>query len=119
MIKEISARVLLSSCKVPDPWFGIKYTINLYRGCEHQCIYCDSRSECYGIENFHDVIVKVNAIELLEHELSRKRIMGRIGTGSMSDPYTYAEKRYQLMRQGLDVIARYGFPVQIRTKSDL
>src|SRR5512136_941467 len=51
MIKEITAKTLLSSVRQPDPWFGIKYTMNLYRGCQHQCIYCDSRSECYQIEN--------------------------------------------------------------------
>jgi DNA repair photolyase len=118
MIREIHAKTLLSTVSGDDV-FGDKYNMNLYRGCEHRCIYCDSRSECYGIENFHDVLVKVNAIELLERELSRKRIKGRIGTGSMSDPYTYAERQYQLMRQTLSLIARYGFPVQIRTKSDL
>jgi DNA repair photolyase len=118
MIREIQSRTLLSTLS-NDQVFGDRYNMNLYRGCEHRCIYCDSRSECYGIENFHDVLVKVNAIELLERELGHKRIKGRIGTGSMSDPYTYAEKRYQLMRQSLSVIAHYGFPVQIRTKSDL
>lgn len=118
MIREIHARTLLSTVSGDDV-FGDKYNMNLYRGCEHRCIYCDSRSKCYGIENFHDVLVKVNAIEMLERELSRKRIKGRIGTGSMSDPYTYAEKRYELMRKALSLIARYGFPVQIRTKSDL
>ena len=61
--------------------------MNLYRGCSHQCIYCDSRSECYQIENFADVLVKVNAIDLLRKELPRKRVKGTIGTGSMSDPY--------------------------------
>ncbi len=76
MIKEITARVLLSSSKQPDPWFGCKYTMNLYRGCQHQCIYCDSRSECYQIENFSDVLVKVNAIDLLRKELPRKRTKG-------------------------------------------
>jgi DNA repair photolyase len=118
MIQESQAKTLLSTIS-GDEVFGDKYNMNLYRGCEHRCIYCDSRSECYGIENFHDVLVKVNAIELLEDELRRKRIKGRIGTGSMSDPYTYAEKRYQLTRKALSVIAYYGFPVQIRTKSDL
>ena len=55
MIKEIRARVLLSAVKQPNPWFGLKYNMNLYRGCQHQCIYCDSRSECYQIEDFeHD-----------------------------------------------------------------
>ena len=60
--------------------------MNLYRGCQHQCIYCDSRSECYQIENFADVLVKVNAIDLLRDELPRKRTIGTVGTGSMNDP---------------------------------
>ena len=88
MVKEITAKTILSSSKQPDPWFGIKYTMNLYRGCQHQCIYCDSRSACYQIENFADVLVKVNAIELLRKELPRKRIKGVIGTGAMNIPLT-------------------------------
>ncbi|MBN1402480.1 MAG: radical SAM protein, partial [Anaerolineae bacterium] len=76
MIREIEAKVLLSQVKHPDPWFGIKYNMNLYRGCQHQCIYCDSRSECYGIEDFRDVLVKVNALELLPKELASKRKKG-------------------------------------------
>jgi DNA repair photolyase len=93
--------------------------MNIYRGCEHQCIYCDSRSECYGIEDFRDVLVKVNALELLADELPRKRIKGLIGTGSMSDPYTPAEKHYGLTGKALEIIARQRFPVHIITKSDL
>jgi DNA repair photolyase len=93
--------------------------MNLYRGCQHQCIYCDSRSECYQIEDFRDVLVKVNAIDLLERELSHKRIKGPIGTGSMSDPYLPAELQYNLTGQALQVIARHGFPVHMITKSDL
>lgn len=119
MIREIEARVLLSHVQQPDPWFGLKYNMNLYRGCQHQCIYCDSRSECYQIENFDDVLVKVNAIDLLRHELARKRVKGTIGTGSMSDPYTYVEKQYNLTGQALAVIAEFGFPVHIITKSDM
>jgi DNA repair photolyase len=119
MIHEIQAKTLLATVKGHDPFFGLKYNMNLYRGCEHQCIYCDSRSECYQIENFRDVLVKVNAIELLEKELARKRIKGPIGTGSMSDPYTPTELRYNLTGQALQVIARHGFPVHIITKSDL
>ena len=107
MIIEIQAKTLLSHSKQPDPWFGIKYGMNIYRGCEHQCIYCDSRSECYQIENFKDVLVKVNALELLEKELPRKRTRGTIGTGSMSDPYTPAEKRYNLTGRALEIIARH------------
>ena len=120
MITEINAKTLLSSSKQPDPWFGIKYTMNLYRGCQHQCIYCDSRSECYRIENFQDdVLVKGNAIELLQAELARKRVKGTVGTGSMNDPYMPLEAKLNLTGRALAVIARFGFPVHVITKSDL
>ncbi len=119
MIKEIKAKSILSSRKDPDPWFGCKYNMNLYRGCEHRCIYCDSRSECYRIENFEDVLVKANAIDLLRDELPRKRIKGSIGFGAMSDPYTFAEKKYRLTRKSLKVIAEYKFPIHMLTKSDM
>ena len=119
MIHEVTAKTLLSSAKRPDPWFGIKYTMNLYRGCQHQCIYCDSRSECYGIENFADVIVKANAIDLLKKELPRKRVKGTIGTGSMSDPYLPLEATRRLTAQALEVIAEHQFPIHALTKSDL
>jgi len=118
-IREIQPKTLLASIKGPDPVFGMKYNMNLYRGCQHQCIYCDSRSECYQIEDFRDVLVKVNAIELLEHELKHKRVKGPIGTGSMSDPYLPAEVRYNLTGRALQVIASHSFPVHIITKSDL
>ena len=119
MIKEIKAKTLLSHHKEPDYWFGIKYGMNLYRGCQHQCIYCDSRSECYRIENFADILVKVNAIPLLRKELASKRVKGYVGTGSMNDPYQPVELAYGLTRQALQVIAQLGFPVHIITKSDL
>ncbi len=119
MIREVTSKTLLSSARQPDPWFGIKYTMNLYRGCQHQCIYCDSRSECYGIENFADVLVKVNAIDLLKKELPRKRVKGTIGTGSMSDPYLPLEATRRLTAQALEVIAAQQFPVHVLTKSDL
>ena len=119
MIHEVTAKTLLSSSKQPDPWFGIKYTMNLYRGCQHQCIYCDSRSECYRIENFADVLVKVNAIDLLKKELPRKRVKGTIGTGSMNDPYMPLEATRRLTAQALEVIAAQRFPVHVLTKSDL
>ena len=106
MIKEITARTLLSTAKQPDPWFGIKYNMNLYRGCQHQCIYCDSRSTCYQIEDFSVVLVKVNAIELLEKELPRKRVKGTIGFGAMNDAYMPLEASRKLTRRALEVIAR-------------
>lgn len=119
MIHEIEAKKILSHSKKPDSYFGIKYNMNIYRGCQHGCIYCDSRSECYQIENFDDLLVKVNAIELLQDELPRKRVKGTIGTGSMSDPYTYIESKYQLTRRSLEVIAQQHFPVHVITKSNL
>jgi DNA repair photolyase len=119
MIKQIRAKVLLAHVRQPDDWFGLKYNMNLYRGCQHQCIYCDSRSECYRIEDFRDVLVKVNAIELLRKELASKRVKGTVGTGSMHDPYMPAEARFNLTGQALEVIAEFGFPVHINTKSDL
>ncbi len=119
MIKEIEAKQLLSHSKNPDPWFGIKYSMNLYRGCQHQCIYCDSRSDCYHIEKFSDIEVKVNALELLPKELSSKRVKGTVGTGSMNDPYMPIEKKYNLTGRALEIIESFGFPVHIITKSDL
>jgi DNA repair photolyase len=119
MIKEITAKVILNTVKQPDDWFGLKYNMNLYRGCQHQCIYCDSRSECYQIENFSDVLVKASSIGLLRNELSRKRVKGTIGTGSMNDPYMPLEAQRNLTGQALQVIAEFRFPVHIITKSDL
>lgn len=119
MIKEIQARVILNSVKQPDTWFGLRYNMNLYRGCQHQCIYCDSRSECYQIEDFAEILVKSNALELLDKELARKRIKGTIGFGSMNDPYMPVEATYNLTGQALEIIAKHRFPVHILTKSDL
>ena len=119
MIQEIQAKTILNHVKQPDTYFGLKYNMNLYRGCQHQCIYCDSRSECYQIENFADIHVKVNAVDLLADALPRKRVRGTIGFGSMNDPYMPVERKYQLCRRSLEVIAQHQFPVHIITKSDL
>ena len=116
--REIEAKSLLSPVKQPDPWFGLKYSMNLYRGCQHRCIYCDSRSECYGIENFDGkVLIKANAVELLRRELARKRIKSAIDTGSMNDPYMPLERTARLTGRALEVIAEFGFPVHVLTKS--
>ena len=94
--------------------------MNLYRGCAHQCIYCDTRSACYEIEDFdHEVLVKKNALDLLEKELAGKRVKGAIGLGSMNDPYQPVEAERRLTRSALERIARHGFPVHVLTKSDL
>ncbi len=118
-ITEITAKTILNHVKQPDTWFGLKYNMNLYRGCQHQCIYCDSRSECYRIEDFADIQVKVNALALLEDVLPRKRIRGTIGFGSMNDPYMPVEREYRMTGQALEIIARHDFPIHILTKSDL
>ena len=120
MIKEIQAKTILNHVKQPDSWFGLKYNMNLYRGCQHRCIYCDSRSLCYGIDTFDtDVLVKANAVELLKDALPRKKVVGTIGTGSMNDPYMPAEKHVNLTGRSLEVIAENKFPVHVITKSDL
>ncbi len=94
--------------------------MNLYRGCTHGCIYCDSRSACYHIDHdFEDIEVKQNAPILLEDALRRKRKRCMIGTGSMCDPYMHCEKELELTRQCLSIIHRYGFGAAVQTKSDL
>lgn len=96
-----------------------KNGMNLYRGCTHGCIYCDSRSEIYNINhNFEDVEVKENAVELLKRELI-KRPRAMIGTGAMTDPYIPLEKRLKHVRRSLELIYRYGFGFTCITKSDL
>lgn len=119
MVKEIEGKVLLSQNKLPSKWFGCKYLFNIYRGCEHKCIYCDSRSLCYRIENFDDLIVKVNSDELLKKELKNRHKKVTLGTGAMSDPYTFSEKKYNLTRKCLKIISSYNYPVHITTKSNL
>ncbi|MBR3267856.1 MAG: radical SAM protein [Oscillospiraceae bacterium] len=94
--------------------------INLYRGCTHGCIYCDSRSKCYGMEHdFTDIAVKENALTLLESALQKKRRRCMIATGSMCDPYMPAERELQYTRKALALIAQYGFGWTVITKSDL
>ena len=106
--------------KGPDTWFGITYNMNLYRGCQHGCIYCDTRSDCYGIGDISQISVKQNALELLKKELRAKRKdKATIGTGSMNDPYMPVEKELQLVRKALQLIAAEKFPVHIITKSNL
>lgn len=94
--------------------------MNLYRGCSHGCIYCDSRSKCYQMNHdFEDIEVKENALELLETALRRKRKRCMIGTGAMTDPYIPLEKKLGYTRKALLLIEKYGFGVALQTKSDL
>jgi len=120
MVQYIETKSILSELKGKDPYFGITYNMNLYRGCQHGCIYCDTRSECYGINDISTVSVKKNALELLAKELPTKRKnKATVGTGSMNDPYMPVEEELQLTRKALQIIAREKFPVHIITKSNL
>lgn len=94
--------------------------MNIYRGCTHGCIYCDSRSKCYGFTHqFEDIEVKKNAPELLERALKSKRKRCMIGTGSMCDPYMHIEDKLKLTRQCLEIIDKYEFGLAIQTKSTM
>ena len=107
-MKEVNVKGILSA----------KNGMNIYRGCLHGCIYCDSRSLCYQMKHkFEDIEVKANAVELLENALRRKRNKCMIGTGAMSDPYMPIEEKLGNMRKCLEVIERYGFGVTMITKS--
>lgn len=93
--------------------------MNIYRGCQHGCIYCDARSVCYHMEHaFTDIEVKGNAPQLLLRELQKKRRRCMIATGAMSDPYMPLEQELRLTRACLEIIDRLGFGVTVQTKSD-
>ena len=100
-------------------WFGTEYNMNIYRGCCHGCIYCDSRSDCYRIEEFDRVRAKADALRIIRDDLRRKVKAGVVATGSMSDPYNPFETREQLTRHALELLDAYGFGVAIATKGTL
>lgn len=118
-MEYIDAKTILTKVKYGHTWYGIDYNMNLYRGCSHGCIYCDSRSKCYHIDNFDFVKSKKNALSILETELSKKREKGVVGVGSMSDTYNPCEREFELTREALKLLLKYDFGVSIDTKSDL
>ncbi len=85
-----------------NEWFGIDYNMNLYRGCCHGCIYCDSRSECYRIDDFDQVRVKFDAFAILRRELRSRRARGIVGIGAMSDTYNPFERNLRVTRGALE-----------------
>lgn len=96
-----------------------KNGMNIYRGCSHGCIYCDSRSSCYKMQHdFTDIEMKKNAPQMLEDALKRKRKKCMIGTGAMCDPYVHIEEEIMYTKRCLEVIDRYGFGLSILTKSN-
>lgn len=118
MIEYIPAKTIISS-RFNGGWFGSEYAMNLYKGCCHGCIYCDSRSECYQIRDFDRVRAKENALETVARDLRSKRKKGMVITGAMSDPYNPFEKELLLTRGSLMLLDQYGFGVAINTKSPL
>lgn len=95
MIEYIPAKTIVTKTK-DSRWFGLDYNMNIYKGCCHGCIYCDSRSDCYQIDEFDRVRAKENALTIIRDELRRKVKKGVVGTGSMSDPYHPFEKEFFL-----------------------
>ena len=126
-IKEIKAKSILRKHKKIDSWFVSRYGMNLYRGCTHNCVYCDGRAEGYYVDGEfgEDVAVKVNAIDILTRELDpkRKRVPFKRGYimvgGGVGDGYQPVEKEYQLTRKTLQLIYEHNFPVHVLTKSTL
>lgn len=114
----VPAKTIVTKTKSAD-WFGMDYNMNIYRGCCHGCIYCDSRSDCYKIERFDEVRAKENALQIIRDDLRRKVKKGVISTGSMSDPYNPFEKEMMLTRHALELADAFGFGIGIATKSDL
>lgn len=117
-MQYIPAKTIVTRTR-DDSWFGTDYTMNIYKGCCHGCIYCDSRSDCYRVEKFDTVRTKENALEIIRDELRRKVKTGVVGTGAMSDPYNPFEQEFSLTRHSLELIDAYGFGAAIATKSSL
>ena len=116
----VRARSILQKVRYDgNEWFGIDYNMNLYRGCCHGCIYCDSRSECYRIDDFDQVSVKFDALAILQRELRSRRVRGIVGVGAMSDTYNPFERTLRVTRGALELIEEFGFGVSVDTKSTL
>lgn len=118
-MEYVKAKTIVTKTKKQAAWFGIDYNMNIYRGCCHGCIYCDSRSECYRIDHFDTVTAKENALQIIRDELRRKTKKGVVGTGAMSDPYNPFEQKELLTRHALELCDAFGFGVAIATKSPL
>ena len=119
IMKTVPAKTIVTKMKKPAAWFGTDYNMNIYRGCCHGCIYCDSRSECYRNPDFSTVKTKENALLLVRDDLRRKVKTGVIATGAMSDPYNPFEQKQLLTRHSLELINAFGFGVAVDTKGTL
>lgn len=117
-MEYISAKTIVANAK-NHKWFGVDYNMNIYRGCSHGCIYCDSRSLCYKIDDFDQIRPKQDALRIIRDDLLKKRKQGVVATGSMSDPYNPYERELKLTRNALELLNAYRFGVAIATKSTL
>lgn len=117
-VDTVPAKHLLHRSRSTE-WFGTDHTMNIYRGCCHGCLYCDSRSDCYQIGEFDRVRVKADALRILRDDLARKVRPAFIGMGAMSDPYNPFEEKLELTRHALELIDAYDCGVTVATKSDL
>lgn len=117
-MEAIAAKHLLHRNRSTQ-WFGTDHTMNIYRGCCHGCLYCDSRSNCYQVGDFDQVRIKRDALRILRDDLARKVRPAFICTGSMSDPYNPFEKELELTRHALELIDAYNCGVAVATKSGL
>ena len=118
-VPEIPAKTIVQKTKSADAWFGVDYNMNIYRGCSHGCIYCDSRSDCYRNTDFDTVKVKKDALRIIRDDLRRKVKTGVVGSGAMSDPYNPLEHTQRLTRNSLELINAYTFGASLCTKSAL
>lgn len=125
IVREIEAKSILRKNKKIDSWFISHYGMNLYRGCTHNCTYCDGRTEKYRVEGDFgkEVEVKINALDILKRELdpARKRKPFKGGFmmigGGVGDGYQPLENKYHLTRQALELINHHQLPVHLLTKS--
>lgn len=118
-MEYIPAKHIVTNVPSAGQWFGIDYNMNIYRGCCHGCIYCDSRSACYRVEDFDRVRIKADALRIIRDDLRRKVKPGIVGTGAMSDPYNPFEEELLLTRHALELLDAYGFGASVTTKSPL
>lgn len=122
MPREVEVKTILNKTKRRDSWFLDDYTVNMYSSCSFNCLYCYIRGSKYGANLETSLSVKTNAIELLDKQLANRAKKGQYGIivlSSATDPYLQIERKYELTRHALEVIAKHRFPVHIITKSDL
>ena len=117
-MQTVPAKTIVTRNK-STAWFGCEYNMNIYRGCCHGCLYCDSRSDCYHIEKFDTVRAKEDALRIVRNDLARRVKTGMVATGAMSDPYNPFEKEQKLTRHAMELLEAYGFGAAIATKSDM